>query len=45
MGHSARTAKNLKCTKKSAVRYHLLVCNNTVSFEDFSVLANGTNDL
>ena len=22
----------------------MLVCNNIVSFEDFSVLANGTND-
>ena len=22
----------------------MLVCNNTVSFEDFPVLANGTND-
>ena len=22
----------------------MLICNNTVSFEDFSVLANGTND-
>ena len=28
----------------SAVRDHMLVCNNIVSFEDFSVLTNGTND-
>ena len=41
---SARTGKNIKSTKNSAVRDHMLVCNNIVSFEDFSVLANGTND-
>ena len=40
---SARTGKNIKSTKNSAVRDHMLVCNNSVSFEDFSVLANGTN--
>ena len=44
MGVSARTGKNIKCTKISAVLNHMLVCNNIVSFEDFSVLANGTND-
>ena len=44
MGVSTRTGKNIKSTKNSAVRDHMLVCNNTVSFEDFSVLANGTND-
>ena len=44
MGVSARTGKNIKSTKSSAVRDHMLVCNNIVSFEDFSVLANGTND-
>ena len=37
------TGKNIKFTRNSAVRDHMLVCNNTVSFEDFSVLANGTN--
>ena len=26
------------------MRDHILVCNNIVSFENFSVLANGTND-
>ena len=41
---SARTCKNIKSTKNSAVRDHMLVCNNIVSFEDFSGLANGTND-
>ena len=44
MGVSARTGKNIKSTKSSAVHDHMLVCNNIVSFEDFSVLANGTND-
>ena len=44
MGVSARTGKNNKSTRNSAVRDHLLVCNNIVCFEDFSVLANGTND-
>ena len=44
MGVSARTGKNIKSTKNSAVRDHMLVCNSIVSFEDFSVLANGTND-
>ena len=44
MGVSARTGKNIKSTKNSAVRDHMLVCNNIVSFENFSLLANGTND-
>ena len=43
MGVSARTGKNIKSTKNSAVRDHMLVCNNIVSFEDFSVLVYGTN--
>ena len=30
-------------TKNSPVHDHMVVCNNIVSFEDFSVLANGTN--
>ena len=44
MGVSACKGKNLKSTKDSAVRDHMLICNNIASFEDFSVLANGTND-
>ena len=44
MGVSERTGKNIKSTGNSAVRDHMLVYNNNVSFEDFSVLANGTND-
>ena len=44
MGVSARTDKNTSSTINSAVRDHMLVCNNIVSFEDFSVMANGSND-
>ena len=44
MNISARTGKNIDSTKNSAVQDHIFVCNNIVSFEDFSVLANGTND-
>ena len=35
MGASARTGKNIKSTKNSCMRDHMLVCNNIVSFEDF----------
>ena len=41
---SARAGKNIKSAKNSAVRDHMLVCNNIASLEDFSVLANGSND-
>ena len=44
MGVSAHTGKNIKATKNSAVRDHMVVFNNTVTFEDFSVLTNRTND-
>ena len=44
MGVSGCMGKNIKSTKNSAVRDHMLVCNNHMSFEDFSVLANGSND-
>ena len=44
MGVSARTGKNIKFTTNCAVRDHMLACNNIVYFEEFSVLANGTND-
>ena len=44
MGVSARTGKNTKSTKNSAVRDHVVVCNNIESFEGFSVMANGTNN-
>ena len=42
IGVSARTDKGIEFTKNSAVCDHMLVCDNIVSFEDFSVLANGT---
>ena len=42
---SARTGKNIKSIKNSGVHDHMLICNNIVPFEDFSVLPNGTNDL
>ena len=38
MGVSAGLSKNIKSTKNSTVRDHMLVRNNGVSFE---VLANG----
>ena len=41
---SALTGKNIKSTKNSSVCDHMSVCNNIMPFEDFSVLANGTND-
>ena len=44
IGVSARTGKNIKSTKNSAVRDHMLVCNNIVSFEDLSILPNRSND-
>ena len=44
MGVSACTGNNIKSTKNSAVRDHMLVCDNNASFEDFSVLTNETND-
>ena len=44
MGVSARTGKNINSTQESAVFDHMLVCNSIVSFKEFSVLANGTND-
>ena len=43
IGVSARTGKNIKSTENSAVRDHMLVCNNIVSFEDLSILPNRSN--
>ena len=39
------TGKNIKSTKISPVRDDMLVCNSFLSFEEFSVLANGTSGL
>ena len=44
MSISARTSKNIKSTKNFVVFDHMLVCDDIVSFEDFFVLDNGTND-
>ena len=44
IGVPARAGKNIKSTKNPAVLDHMLVCNSIVSFDEFSVLANGTND-
>ena len=38
MGVSARTGKNIKSTKNSAVRDHMLVCNNNLIHRDGSHL-------
>ena len=43
MGVFSLTGKNIKSTKTAAVRDHMLVCDNIVSFEEYSVLANGIN--
>ena len=43
MGVFSLTGKNIKSTKSAAVRDHMLVCDNIVSFEEYSVLANGIN--
>ena len=40
MGVPASTGKSIKSTKNSAAHDDMLVCNNIVSFEEFSVLAN-----
>ena len=41
MGVFSLTGKNIKSTKTAAARDHMLVCDNIVSFEEYSVLANG----
>ena len=35
---------SIKSTKSSAVRDDMFVFNSVVPFEDFFILANGTND-
>ena len=44
MNISASTGKNIKSVKNYVVSDHMLFCNSIVSFEDFSVLAKGTNN-
>ena len=42
---SALTGKRVKGDDDSAIREHLLFCNYTPDFEDFSILATSNNDL
>ena len=37
------TSKKIKPSKESAIRDHLLICNNVPSFDEFSILAHGNN--
>ena len=41
IGISSLTFKKTKPSKESAIRDHLLNCNNVSSFEEFNILANG----
>ena len=45
IGISPLTFKKTKPSKESAIRdhHHLLNCNNILSFEEFTILANGNN--
>ena len=42
-GISPLTSKKIKPLKESAIRDHLLICNNVPSFDEFSILAHGNN--
>ena len=43
IGISPLTLKKTKPSKESAIRDHLLVCNNVPSFDEFTILAHGHN--
>ena len=43
IGISPITNKRTKASNNSAICDHLLLCNNTPSFDEFSVLAHGKN--
>ena len=43
-GISALNGKRVKGDDDSAIKEHLLFCNRTPEFEDFSILANNSND-
>ena len=43
IGITPLTFKKTKPSKESAIRDHLLNCNNILSFEEFTNLANGNN--
>ena len=44
LGISALTGKRVKGDDDSAIKEHLLFCNHTPDFEDFSILATNNND-
>ena len=44
LGISALTGKRVKGDDDSAIKEHLLFCNHTLDFEDFSILATNNND-
>ena len=44
LGISALTGKRVKGDDDSAITEHLLFCNHTPDFEDFSILATNNND-
>ena len=41
---SALTVKRVKGDHDSTIKEHLLFCNHTPDFEDFSILATNNND-
>ena len=45
LGISALTGKRVKGDDDSSTKEHLLFCNHTPDFEDFSILATNNNDL
>ena len=44
LGISALTGKRVKGDDDSAIKQHLLFCNHTTDFEDFSILATNNNN-
>ena len=44
MGISALTGKRVKGDDDSSIKEHILFCNHTLDFEDFSILAVNNND-
>ena len=44
LGSSALTGKRVKGDDDSTIKEHLLFCNHTPDFEDFSILATNNND-
>ena len=44
LGISALTGKRVKGDDDSAIKEHLLFCNHTPDFEDFSILGSNNND-